>query len=72
MAVNLAFYVLALVSCWGRRVAHYGMTWSSQAVIGTLILIGGGSLREYLALRDGGRAVASMVRARRSILPPRI
>jgi Zn-dependent protease with chaperone function len=63
MAVNLAFYVLGSFML-GKEGSPLWHDWSFQAVIGTLILIGGGSLREYLALRDGGRAVASMVRAR--------
>ena len=39
--------------------------WTWQAIAGSLLLIGGGSLLEYLKLRGGGRALADMVGARR-------
>lgn len=64
-AVNLAFYgMLRLfgVAPGGDLLWH---TWSSQAVIGTLMLIVGGSVLEYLKLRGGGSALAEMVGARR-------
>lgn len=64
LAVNLALYVLVAwlkVDPQGTPLWH---VWSSQAVIGALLLIGGGSCLEYLRLRGGGRALAKMVGAR--------
>lgn len=65
MAVNFAFYLGASFVLKGYSGSPLWHPWSSQAVIGTLILIAGGSLREYLRLRGGGRALAEMVGARR-------
>lgn len=65
MAVNLAFYLLASFMMSAQVGSPLWHDWSPQAVIGTLILIGGGSLQEYLKLRGGGRALADMVGARR-------
>lgn len=39
--------------------------WTPQAVVGTLLIIGVGSLREYLMLRGGGIALAESMGARR-------
>lgn len=39
---------------------HY---WTPQALLGTLLLVLGGSLLEWLRLRDGGKAVAEMMGA---------
>lgn len=64
LAVNLALYVLV---AWLKLDPHgtpLWHVWSTQAVIGALIMIGGGSLLEYLRLRGGGRALAKMVGAR--------
>lgn len=64
-SVNLAFYALLRlfgVAPGGDLLWH---TWSSQAVIGSLMLIVGGSFLEYLKLRGGGSAIAEMVGARR-------
>lgn len=39
--------------------------WSLQLMVGTLLIIAGGSLREYLILRGGGQALATALGARR-------
>lgn len=65
MAVNFAFYFLVSFMAQGQAGSPLWHDWSPQAVMGTLILIGGGSLLEYLKLRGGGRALAEMVGARR-------
>ncbi|MES2917281.1 MAG: M48 family metalloprotease [Pseudomonadota bacterium] len=40
-------------------------TWTPQAVLGTVLIIASGSLREYLLLRGGGPALAASMGARR-------
>ncbi len=65
LAVNL---VLSIPVRWmgidpGGSLLWHDWTW--QAIGGSLLLIGGGSLLEYLKLRGGGRALAEMVGARR-------
>ena len=64
-AVNIAFY--ALLRLFGEEPGGDLLwhAWSSQAVIGSLVLIVGGSFLEYLKLRGGGSALAEMVGARR-------
>lgn len=64
-AVNIAFY--ALLRLFGEEAGGDLLwhAWSSQAVIGSLVLIIGGSFLEYLKLRGGGSALAEMVGARR-------
>lgn len=63
--VNTLLYFLATSSSYdngsGTVLWH---AWSAQALIGTLILIGGGSFLEWLRLREGGKAVAEMMGAR--------
>lgn len=65
LAVNVVLY---LPACWmsgdpdGSLLWH---DWTWQAIAGSLLLIGGGSLMEYLKLRGGGQALAEMVGARR-------
>jgi len=66
MAVNALLYVTAVASTHeqggGTFLWHI---WTPQALLGTLILVGGGSLLEWLRLREGGKAVAEMLGARR-------
>ncbi|MDO8266545.1 MAG: M48 family metallopeptidase [Moraxellaceae bacterium] len=64
-AVNLAFYALLRLFGEDPGGGLLWHAWSSQAVIGTLMLIVGGSFLEYLKLRGGGSAIAEMVGARR-------
>jgi len=64
LAVNLALYVPVAWMGLDPFATPLWHAWTRQAVIGALILIGGGSLLEYLKLRGGGRAVANMVGAR--------
>ncbi len=63
--VNTLLYLLAVSSSYdngsGSLLWH---AWSAQALTGTLILIGGGSLLEWFRLREGGKAVAEMMGAR--------
>ncbi|MGH8493789.1 MAG: M48 family metallopeptidase [Moraxellaceae bacterium] len=63
-AVNTGLFVLgSLVNA-----AHghwYWHDWSMQAVTGVLMVVGGGSLLEYLRLRGGGQAIAEMMGGRR-------
>lgn len=65
MALNVGFFLAGRVtgvSLWGTPLWH---EWSEQVLLGTLILVGGGSLREYLILRGGGQALAESLGARR-------
>jgi Zn-dependent protease with chaperone function len=62
LAVNIAFYTVVAPEAEGTPLWHEQ---SMMAVIGTLLLIGGGSFLEYLKLRGGGSALAEMVGARR-------
>jgi Zn-dependent protease with chaperone function len=65
LAVNAGMYVLgrfAGVTAQGNWLWH---AWSPQAIAGSLLIIVGGSLLEYLQLRGGGQALAEMVGARR-------
>ena len=63
--VNSLLYLLAVSSSYdtgsGSLLWH---AWSAQALAGTLILVGGGSLLEWLRLREGGKAVAEIMGAR--------
>lgn len=65
LAVNAVLYVPVFwlhLDPGGNLFWHM---WSAQAVMGSLLLIMGGSLLEYLRLRGGGSALAKMVGARR-------
>lgn len=64
LAVNLVLYVPVAWMGLDPQAAPLWHIWTRQAVMGTIILIGGGSLLEYLKLRGGGRALANMVGAR--------
>lgn len=64
LAVNLVLYVPVAWMGLDPQAAPLWHIWTQQAVMGTIILIGGGSLLEYLKLRGGGRALANMVGAR--------
>ncbi len=64
--VNTLLYLLAVsVSYDNGSGSVLWHAWSAQALVGTLILIGGGSLLEWLRLREGGKAVAEVMGARR-------
>lgn len=65
LAVDVGLFYLGLFSTGGMQGNWFWHEWSAQAFVGTFLVIGGGSLIEYLHLRDGGRAVAEMVGARR-------
>lgn len=63
--VNSLLYLLAVSSSYdngGGSVLWHA--WSAQALAGTLILVGGGSLLEWFRLREGGKAVAEIMGAR--------
>ncbi|HEX6590618.1 MAG TPA: M48 family metallopeptidase [Moraxellaceae bacterium] len=64
LAVNAGMYLLGrfFFTMQGNLLWH---EWSRQVYIGTLLVIFGGSLLEYLRLRGGGQAVAEMLGARR-------
>ncbi|HET8731582.1 MAG TPA: M48 family metallopeptidase [Moraxellaceae bacterium] len=65
LALNVGFFLAGRatgMSLWGTPLWH---EWSEQVLLGTLILVGGGSLREYLILRGGGQALAESLGARR-------
>lgn len=64
LGVNACLFVM------GRSLGMHGGTpllhpWTLQAVVGTLLIIAAGSVREYLVLRGGGRALAESMGARR-------
>lgn len=63
-AVNTGLFVLG--SFVNAAHGHwYWHDWSSQAVMAVLLVVGGGSLLEYLSLRGGGQAIAEMMGGRR-------
>jgi Zn-dependent protease with chaperone function len=64
-AVDAAFYVPVRWFNLDPAASLLWHSWSPQAIIGALMVIGGGSLGQYLQLRGGGRALAEMVGARR-------
>ncbi|MDI1302182.1 MAG: M48 family metallopeptidase [bacterium] len=64
LAVNIGFYGLGLFMRGFNHGSWLWHDWSAQAYTGTLLIIMGGSLIEYLHLRDGGRALAEMMGAR--------
>jgi Zn-dependent protease with chaperone function len=66
-AVNAVFFVL---SAWLTQpgltlVDWFSQPWWAWVTLGTLAIIGGGSLLRFAALRDGGESIAAMVNARR-------
>lgn len=63
-AVNAGFYMLGLFMRGAIHGSWFWHDWSPQAYAGTVLIIAGGSLVEYLRLRDGGRALAEMMGAR--------
>ena len=67
--VNSLLYLLAVSSSYdtgsGSLLWH---AWSAQALAGTLILVGGGTLLEWLRLREGGKAVADIKIGRASCM----
>lgn len=66
LAMDAVFYWLARSVGLAAQERWYWHVWSPQALLGSLLLIIGGSLLEYLPLRlHGGRAVAEMVGASR-------
>lgn len=66
VAVDILLYGVARLSGYGNvtgtMLQH---DWTLQAFVGTMILIGSGSLLEWLRLRDGGVAIADMLGAKR-------
>jgi Zn-dependent protease with chaperone function len=66
VAVDCLLYLTARLSGYdtgeGTLLVH---GWTLQALLGTLILIGGGSLLEWLRLREGGTAIADIMGAKR-------
>ncbi len=73
VAVNALLYITAVATTHepggGTFLWHI---WTPQALLGTLMLVGGGSLLEWLRLREGGKAVAEMLGARRVDFATRI
>lgn len=66
LAVDILLYFTAVFTAYddgyGTPLVH---GWTLQALLGTLVLIGGGSLLEWLRLREGGTAIADMLGAKR-------
>ncbi|RZU36849.1 Zn-dependent protease with chaperone function [Fluviicoccus keumensis] len=64
-AVNLVLYgCLWLVGHHAlSRSVWWWHQWTPQAILGTFLLVAGGSLLEWFRLRDGGRTVAEMMGA---------
>lgn len=65
LALNVGFFVVGRVTGLSLSGSLLWHEWSLQVLLGTLILIGGGSLREYLILRGGGQSLAESMGARR-------
>lgn len=66
VAMDAFFYFFALVSGQLEAGDHVlWHAWTLQAIVGTLIIIGGGSLFEWYQLKRGGAAVAEMMGAQR-------
>lgn len=65
LAVDAGMYVLGSFMMRSMEGNWFWHEWSPQAFVGTLLVIVGGSLIEYLHLRGGGQAVAEMMGARR-------
>lgn len=65
LAVNFCLFALGRWMNFPMQGSALWHTWSLQAVLGTLLIIGIGSLREYLVLRGGGVALAESMGARR-------
>jgi Zn-dependent protease with chaperone function len=65
LAVNTGTFLLARVLGAGIAGSWLWHEWSLQILTGTLMVIIGGSLIEYLNLRGGGKALAEMLGARR-------
>lgn len=65
LAINGGMYLIALLAFGGLAGDWLWHAWSSQVIAGTLLVIVGGSLIEYLRLHGGGRGLAEMLGARR-------
>lgn len=65
LAVNSGMYFLGSFLTHGLEGDWLWHEWSLQMVVGSLFIILGGSLLEFLRLRGGGRALAEMMGARR-------
>ncbi|HEX5359635.1 MAG TPA: M48 family metallopeptidase [Fluviicoccus sp.] len=64
LAVDLVLYGCAVaVGKAGEGAVWWSHYWTPQALLGTLLLVVGGSLLEWFRLKDGGRAVAEMMGA---------
>lgn len=64
LAVDVGLYFIGFMT-GGLEGSWLWHEWTTQALVGTLLMIGGGSLVEYFHLRNGGSAVAEMVGGRR-------
>jgi Zn-dependent protease with chaperone function len=65
LALNAGMFLLAGFAFGGLAGTWLWHDWSLQVSIGTLLVILGGSLIEYLRLRGGGEALAKILGARR-------
>lgn len=65
LAVNAGMFLFARLFTGGVAGTPLWHAWSVQVVSGTLLIVLGGSLLEYLRLRGGGQALAEMMGARR-------
>ncbi|HEX4869918.1 MAG TPA: M48 family metallopeptidase [Moraxellaceae bacterium] len=65
LALNIGFFVVGRLTGIHLAGTPLWHEWSLQVLLGTLLLIGGGSLREYLILRGGGQSLAESMGARR-------
>ncbi|MCC2637660.1 MAG: protease [Moraxellaceae bacterium] len=65
LALNVGMLLLSRLTGASLAGSWLWHDWSLQVMVGTLFIIAGGSLREYLILRGGGQALAASMGARR-------
>lgn len=65
LAMDVVFFLMARLFQVDHDGSWWWHAWTPQALIGTLFLVVGGSLLEFVLLYSGGRAVAEMVGASR-------
>lgn len=65
VALNVGIYAVAQLTAGGVEGSPLWHAWSGKVLGGALSVIVGGSLVEYLRLREGGQALARMLGARR-------
>lgn len=65
LALDIGMFLFARLLPHGVTGTWLWHEWSLQTIVGALLIIAGGSLFEYLGLRDGGQALAERMGARR-------